>query len=183
MEKGRCRPLDRLTLAFRLKTVWPAAPNLRPMHRLPQTISGQARTLSPTGRQLVRFCVVGASGYAVNLMVYAALLSAGMHYISAATVSFLLAASSNYVWNRHWTFQAKQERVASQGLRALGVSAVSLGANQICLFALVAAGADHLAAQAVAILLVTPFSFVANKVWAFTAGDRRTEVAVQSAGS
>ena len=25
MEKGRCRPLDRLTLAFRPKTVWPSA--------------------------------------------------------------------------------------------------------------------------------------------------------------
>ena len=153
------------------------------MRLLLRTISRRARTLSPTGRQLVRFCVVGASGYAVNLVVYASLLDAEVGYIAAATVSFLVAASSNYAWNRHWTFQAKQERVASQGLRALGVSAASLGANQACLLALVATGADHLSAQAVAILLVTPFSFVANKLWAFTAGDRRTEVAVQSAES
>jgi dolichol-phosphate mannosyltransferase len=151
------------------------------MHHFLQTISGRARTLSLTGRQLVRFCVVGASGYAVNLIVYASLLIAGVHFIAAATVSFLVAASSNYAWNRHWTFQAKQERVASQGLRALGVSAVSLGANQMCLIALVALGADHLAAQAVAILLVTPFSFVANKLWAFSEGGRPTKVAVQSA--
>jgi dolichol-phosphate mannosyltransferase len=153
------------------------------MRVLPQTITSRARSLSPTGRQLARFCVVGASGYVVNLIVYAALLAAGVHYAAAATGSFLVAASTNYALNRQWTFQAKQQRLASQGLRALGVSAVSLGANQLCLLALVAAGADHLAAQAVAILLVTPFSFVANKLWAFTEGGRRTELAVQSAES
>jgi putative flippase GtrA len=124
-------------------------------------------TSAGVGRQFVRFCVVGASGYVVNLAVYAALLEAGLGYLIAATISFLIAASSNFVWNRLWTFDAKQERVATQSLRALGVSALSLGANELCLFIFVDAGADHVAAQAVAILLVTPFSFVANKLWAF----------------
>jgi putative flippase GtrA len=32
---------------------------------------------------------------------------------------------------------------------------------------LVAAGAGHLAGQAIAIVLATPFSFAANKLWAF----------------
>jgi putative flippase GtrA len=128
------------------------------------------------GRQFVRFCAVGASGYVVNLAVYASLLEAGLGYVAAATVSFLIAASSNYVWNRLWTFGAKQERVASQSLRALGVSALSLGANQLCLLVLVEAGADHLGAQAVAILLVTPFSFAANKLWAFGAEGRSPAV-------
>jgi putative flippase GtrA len=141
------------------------------------------RGLSPTSRQLVRFCVVGASGYIVNLAVYAALLAAGVHYVAAATGSFLVAAFSNYVLNRRWTFDAKQERLASQGLRALAVSGVSLGANQLCLLALVAVDADHLGAQAVAILLVTPFSFVANKLWAFGESRRRPELAVQPAES
>jgi len=31
----------------------------------------------------------------------------------------------------------------------------------------VSGGAGHLAAQAVAIVLATPFSFAANKLWAF----------------
>jgi putative flippase GtrA len=47
------------------------------------------------------------------------------------------------------------------------VSGLSLGANQLFLLTLVAAGAGPLAAQAVAIVLATPFSFVANKLWAF----------------
>src|SRR5205823_1124431 len=93
--------------------------------------------------------------------------------------SFLVAASSNYLWNRTWTFEAKHGRLVSQSLRALGVSAVSLAANQLCLIALVAAGADHLGAQAAAILLVTPFSFVANRFWAFGVGTGGERVPVR----
>src|SRR6201987_110709 len=117
--------------------------------------------------QFVRFCAVGASGYAVNLAVYAALLTAGLHYLAAAALGFLVAATSNYVWNRTWTFRTSDAPVLGQGARALVVSALSLGANQLFLFALVSAGAGHLAAPAVAIVLATPFSFAANKLWAF----------------
>jgi putative flippase GtrA len=122
--------------------------------------------------QFPRFCAVGASGYAVNLAVYAALLGAGLHYLAAAAVAFLVAASSNYVWNRTWTFRTTNAPVLRQSGRALTVSALSLGANQLFLLVLVAAGAGHLAGQAVAIVLVTPFSFVANKLWAFAESGR-----------
>lgn len=117
--------------------------------------------------QFLRFCLVGASGYVVNLAVYAALLAAGLHYLAAAALSFLVAAASNYAWNRTWTFGASGASLLGQGTRAFLVSGLSLGANQVFLLALVAAGAGHLTAQAVAILLVTPFSFTANKLWAF----------------
>jgi len=117
--------------------------------------------------QFVRFCAVGASGYAVNLAVYATLLAAGLHYLAAAAIAFLVAAASNYAWNRTWTFRTRGAPVLGQGARALTVSALSLGANQLFLLVLVAAGAGHLAGQAVAIVLATPFSFAANKLWAF----------------
>jgi len=117
--------------------------------------------------QFLRFCAVGASGYAVNLAVYAGLLAAGLHYLAAAAISFLIAAASNYAWNRIWTFRTTGTPFLGQGARALLVSALSLGANQLFLLVLVAAGAGHLAGQAVAIVLATPFSFAANKLWAF----------------
>jgi dolichol-phosphate mannosyltransferase len=119
--------------------------------------------------QFVRFCAVGASGYAINLAVYVALLTAGLHYLAAAAIAFLVAAASNYLWNRTWTFRTAEAPVLGQGVRALLVSALSLGANQLFLLVLVAAGAGHLPAQAIAIALATPFSFAANKLWAFAA--------------
>lgn len=117
--------------------------------------------------QFVRFCAVGASGYVVNLAVYAALLAAGLHYLAAAAIAFIVAAASNYLWNRVWTFRTSDAPVLRQGARAFVVSALSLGANQFFLLVLVATGAGHLGGQAVAIVLATPFSFAANKLWAF----------------
>jgi len=122
--------------------------------------------------QFVRFCTVGASGYAVNLAVYAALLAAGLHYLASAAFAFLVAAMSNYAWNRAWTFRTSGAPVLGQCARALTVSALSLGANQLFLLVLVASGAGHLAGQAVAIVLATPFSFAANKLWAFAESGR-----------
>src|SRR5438067_2460304 len=50
--------------------------------------------------QFVRFCTVGASGYAVNLAVYVALLAAGLHYLAAAAIAFLAAVASSFLWYR-----------------------------------------------------------------------------------
>jgi len=73
--------------------------------------------------QLAKFGAVGASGYLVNLAVYALLLKqAHLHYLLAATGSFLVAATNNYVWNRLWTFRHQRGHVAYQGLRFLIVA-------------------------------------------------------------
>jgi putative flippase GtrA len=117
--------------------------------------------------QLAKFCTVGATGYVVNLSVFAALLAAGLHYLPAACCSFLVAVTNNYTWNRLWTFRHQRGHVAIQGLRFLVVSTVALGANLAFLSALVALGVSKLPAQAVAIALVMPWNFVANKLWSF----------------
>jgi putative flippase GtrA len=118
--------------------------------------------------QLAKFATVGATGYAVNLAVYTALLrGAGWHYISAATVSFLVAVTNNYLWNRLWTFRDQRGHVGFQGLRFFTVAVVAYGANLGILSALIALGMDKVAAQAIAIVLVTPLNFIGNKLWSF----------------
>jgi putative flippase GtrA len=118
--------------------------------------------------QLAKFCTVGATGYVVNLAVYAALLHwADFHYLLAAACSFVVAVTNNYTWNRVWTFRGQRGHFAYQGLRFLVVSLVALGANLVCLRLLVAVGLDKVPAQAVAIVLVTPLNFVGNKLWSF----------------
>ena len=118
--------------------------------------------------QLAKFATVGATGYAVNLAVYTALLrGAGWHYIYAATVSFLVAVTNNYLWNRLWTFRDQRGHVGFQGLRFFTVAVVAYGANLGILSALIALGMDKVAAQAIAIVLVTPLNFIGNKLWSF----------------
>lgn len=118
--------------------------------------------------QLARFCAVGASGYAVNLIVYTLLLhGAGLHYLLAATGSFLVAVTSNYTWNRLWTFRGQRGHVGYQGMRFFVVSTFALGANLLLLHLLVQLGIGKVLAQAIAIVLVTPLNFVGNKLWSF----------------
>jgi putative flippase GtrA len=117
--------------------------------------------------QLGKFCMVGAIGYAINLGVYAGLLHVGMHYLLAATFSFLVAVTNNYFWNRVWTFRERRAGVGAQGLRFFVVSLVSLGANLGILHLLITVGTSKLVGQAIAIVLVTPLNFIGNKLWSF----------------
>jgi dolichol-phosphate mannosyltransferase len=130
--------------------------------------AGEALRRRANWFQLTKFCVVGVSGYVVNLAVFAALVHrVGMHYVPAAICSFLVAVTNNYTWNRVWTFRHQRGHIAYQGLRFLMVSTVALAANLVFLAILVGLGVPKIPAQAVAIALVTPWNFVANKLWSF----------------
>ncbi len=118
--------------------------------------------------QLAKFCLVGVSGYVVNLAVYTALLKgAGLHYAAAATGSFVVAVTNNYVWNRLWTFRHRRGHFAHQGLRFFLVALIVYAGNLGILAALVALGLGEIVSQAIAIVLVTPANFLGNKLWSF----------------
>jgi dolichol-phosphate mannosyltransferase len=118
--------------------------------------------------QLAKFCVVGATGYVVNLLVYVALLDgADLHYRVAATGSFLVAVTNNYLLNRFWTFRHHRGHFAYQGLRFFVVSLLVYGGNLLILTVLVELGVGKIVSQAIAIVLVTPANFLGNKLWSF----------------
>jgi dolichol-phosphate mannosyltransferase len=132
------------------------------------TRAGRALTRTQNWIELFKFSAVGASGYAINLAVYVGLLKgADLHYLPAAACSFVVAVTNNYFWNRHWTFRHHRGHVYYQGMRFLFVSVVALGLNLALLRGLIALGAGKIVGQAIAIVLVMPFSFSANKLWSF----------------
>lgn len=118
-------------------------------------------------RTLGRFCVVGSLGYLVNLAVYAAVLQTNADFRLAAVCSFLVAVSHNYILNRRWTFAALRGHFGRQGARFFTVSVTALGLNVLLLTTFASMGMEHLPAQAAAIILVTPVSFVGNRLWSF----------------
>src|SRR5437899_6226525 len=116
--------------------------------------------------QLMKFGVVGASGYVVNLVVFAALLGWGAHI--AAAISFVVAAASNYFWNRHWTFVQEKGDISAQGLRFFVVSLAAFVVNQLWLVLFIdVLHWRKVLSQAIAIILVTPLNFLGNKLWSF----------------
>jgi len=119
--------------------------------------------------QLVKFGLVGGSGYVVNLVVFALLSElAGLHHIPAAVGAFCVAVSNNFLLNRHWTFRARDGHAGFQAARFFTVSVVGLGFNLVVLELLVsAAELPELPAQAVAVALAMPVNFIGNKLWTF----------------
>ncbi len=116
--------------------------------------------------QLAQFGAVGASGYVINLVVYTLLLGWGAHV--AAAISFVVAAASNYWWNRHWTFASQKSDFGAQGARFFVVSVLAFGVNQLWLVLFIdVLDWPKVLSQAIAILLVTPLNFLGNKLWSF----------------
>jgi putative flippase GtrA len=120
--------------------------------------------------QLFQFGIVGASGYLINLAVFA-LVNKGLdiHYIPAAIIAFCVAVTNNFWWNRHWTFDARHGHAGFQAARFFIVSVLALVINLIALKLLVGGGMSELPAQAIAVAIAMPFNFVGNKLWTFDA--------------
>ena len=121
--------------------------------------------------QLGRFAAVGATGYAVNLIVFAICVHAlKIDYKLAAVVAFVVSVANNFWWNRHWTFSAKAQHPIEQGAKFFAVSLVTFGFTYVVLVSLVdGAGMGKLVAQAMAIAAGTPLSFIGQKLWSFRA--------------
>jgi dolichol-phosphate mannosyltransferase len=119
--------------------------------------------------QLVRFGLVGLSGYVVNLLVFAALVhGADVDYRIAATAAFLVAVANNFLWNRTWTFRARSGHAGFQAARFLAVSVAAFLFNLAVLYLLVEVGdVAEVPAQAMAIAAATPLNFLGNKLWSF----------------
>lgn len=153
----------------------------------PAAATAQAPPLAPAARlragvrkpqnwlQLAKFCVVGGSGYVVNIAVFSLAVAVGdLHHLVAATLAFLVAVTNNFWWNRHWTFGARDGHAGFQAARFLAVSVVAFVFAATVLELLVSsAGMAEIPAQAISIVVATPLSFLGNKLWSFGSGDWR----------
>jgi putative flippase GtrA len=120
--------------------------------------------------QLGRFGAVGAAGYFVNLAVFAACVHLlGIDYHLSAVIAWAVSVLNNFVLNRHWTFDAREQHPVQQAVRFFLVSLVAFGFTYVVLVGLVDAGLMKVAAQAIAILAGMPLSFIGQKLWSFRA--------------
>ena len=145
-----------------------------PAAAAPPIASARQRATSALRRphnwvQLAKFCAVGASGYVVNLCVFAACIELfDLHHLVAATFAFVVAVMNNFWWNRHWTFRARGGHAGFQAARffAISIAAFVFAAAILELLVSVAGMAD-VPAQAISIVAATPMNFIGNKMWSF----------------
>lgn len=138
--------------------------------RLHTRVQGGLRR-SANWLELVRFAVVGASGYAVNLAVFAlAVHGLSLDYRVGAALAFVVALANNFFWNRHWTFAAGTGPPSAQAARFVVVSLGGFALGLVVLQLLVGdVGLAKLAAQALSVACVMPVNFLGNKLWSFRA--------------
>jgi putative flippase GtrA len=119
--------------------------------------------------QLLKFCAVGASGYVVNLCVFAIFVGPlSTHHLVAATAAFAVAVMNNFWWNRHWTFRARGGHAGFQAARFFTISIAAFVFAAAILELLVSvAGVADVPAQAISIVAATPLNFIGNKMWSF----------------
>ena len=118
--------------------------------------------------QPVRFLLVGAGGYVVNLTSFALLDVAGVPYVGAAIASYMLSNALMYLGNRYFTFRLGQRGFWAAYLRYVLVGGIVAGGNALLLIVLVElARLSPRTGLALALLLITPVSFVLNRQWTF----------------
>jgi dolichol-phosphate mannosyltransferase len=141
---------------------------MSPANELAYRIGAAARRPA-SWLQLVRFGLVGASGYVANLAVFGLLSEyMGVHHLLAAIAAFAVAFTNNFLLNRHWTFRAGDGHAGFQAMRFFAVSLTALLINLVALEALVSqAGLADLPAQAIAVAIAMPYNFLGNKLWTF----------------
>lgn len=129
----------------------------------------------------IKFALIGGLGTLINLAVlWTAVELFDVYYLWGAVVAFVVADTSNFIWNRWWNFRSKG-RLRVQYPQFLWISLDGLMLNLILLKLLkedlmpaIGLGADGsslyiLLCQVVAIFLVSIFNFFANALWTFRA--------------
>lgn len=119
--------------------------------------------------QLTLFCLIGGSGYLVNVALFAACVQAiGLAPYVAAVVAFAGAVCNNFLWNRRWTFPRRGPGARHEAIRFFVVSSIAFGVSLSMLTALVAvARLPAISAQVISIAVAMPVSFAGNKLWTF----------------
>ena len=118
--------------------------------------------------QPLRFVLVGAGGYVVNLLVFAALFEAGVRYVVASVAAYFISNVLMYFGNRYFTFRLGHAGFWSAYVRYLIVGLAVAGLTVAVLVLLVdAVGLHPTLGQALALLIVTPVAFILFKRWTF----------------
>ena len=86
-------------------------------------------------KRFLKFGLVGGLGAIINLVIFALLSFAGVNYMISSVIAFIIAATSNYIFNSIWVFKDRGHK-SSKILWAkfMCVSVVSLCINLGVLF-------------------------------------------------
>ena len=119
--------------------------------------------------KFIKFCVVGASGMIIDFgTTWVLKEKVNLNkYISNST-GFILAATSNYVLNRLWTFHSSDPHIAIQYSSFIGISLIGLGINNFVIYILhERMKYNFYLSKLIAVVIVTIWNFGMNFLFTF----------------
>jgi putative flippase GtrA len=119
--------------------------------------------------KFIKFGIIGFSGLIIDFGVtyFCKEKVKIQKYISNA-IGFTTAASSNYFFNRIWTFQSDNPRILSEYSSFLVISTIGLEINSLILWLLVSRFKQNFyLSKLIAIIVTTVWNFTANYLYTF----------------
>ncbi|MCK4570050.1 MAG: GtrA family protein [Bacteroidales bacterium] len=122
--------------------------------------------------KFLKFAAVGFSGLLVDYaFTYLFKEIFKVQKYIANSIGFTIAASTNYILNRVWTFESKNEDIVIEYTTFLIISFIGLGINNLILWLIVSKfKINFYVAKFFAICVVTLWNFLANFFITFSQG-------------
>lgn len=87
--------------------------------------------------RFLKFCVVGVTGTIIDFgLTWICKEKLKIPKFIANAIGFVVAATSNYILNRIWTWGSTNEQVGVEYVKFFGVSLIGLGLNTLILYLL-----------------------------------------------
>jgi len=119
--------------------------------------------------QFLKFCVIGFTGTIIDFgTTWLLKEKIKINKYIANSCGFTLAASSNYLWNRIWTFKSQNDHIGAEYLTFFTISLIGLGLNNFIVWIL----SDKLKwnfylSKIIAVGAVTAWNFGMNFLFTF----------------
>jgi putative flippase GtrA len=126
--------------------------------------------------ELAKFGIVGVVNFSLDVAIFNVLRFGPLHVgpLTSKAVSTVVAATSSYFMNRHWTFRHRARTGIVREYRLfILLSAIALGITETCLaishyvLGLHSVLADNISANGIGLLLGMAFRFWSFKRWVF----------------
>ncbi len=120
-------------------------------------------------QNFLKFCVVGGSGVFIDMgITYACKEWLRLNKYVANATGFIIAATSNFLLNRWWTFHSTSADISTQYLKFITISIVALMMNTFIIYILTDKFRwNFYLSKLSAMTLVTFWNFFMNYIFTF----------------
>jgi len=119
--------------------------------------------------KFIRFCLVGLTGLAIDYgLTFLGKEKIKFNKYLANGIGFLCAATSNFFFNKFWTFEDKSPDELLQYSKYLSFALIGLGINTLIIYLLInKRGMNFYWAKLIAIGIVVLWNFITNYNFTF----------------